>query len=129
MPKPNLPKPTGGELAILRVLWRRGPSTVRDVLEELNQVQETGYTTVLKMMQIMTEKGLLARDDADRTHVYEPRLAEEETQRQLLGDLIERAFNGSAKKLVIQALSTKKATRNELAEIRQLLDEIDGGRP
>ena len=128
MPKPTFPKPTDGELAILRVLWRRGPSTVREVLDQLNQVQETGYTTVLKMMQIMTEKGLLARDDTDRTHVYEPRLAEEETQRQLLGDLLERAFNGSAKKLVMQALSTKKATSKELAEIRQLLDEIEGGK-
>src|SRR6266508_346828 len=97
MSKLTLPKPTDDELAILRVLWRRGPSTVRDVLEELNQVQETDYTTILKMMQIMTEKKLLARDDANHTHVYEPRLAEEETQRQLLGDLLERAFNGSAK--------------------------------
>ena len=127
MPKLTLPRPTDGELAILRVLWRRGPSTVRDVLEQLNEVQETGYTTVLKMMQIMTEKGLLARDDRDRTHVFEPRLAEEETQKQLLGDLLERAFNGSAKKLVMQALSAKKATPKELAEIRQLLDEIEGG--
>ena len=128
MPKPSLPKPTDGELAILRVLWRRGPSTVRDVMEELNQVQETGYTTVLKMMQIMTEKRLLARDEAERTHVYEPRLAEEETQRQLLGDLLERAFDGSAKKLVMQALSAKKATPKELEEIRQLLDDIEGGK-
>jgi BlaI family transcriptional regulator, penicillinase repressor len=128
MPRPALPKPTDGELAILRVLWRRGPSTVREVLEELCKGQETGYTTVLKMMQIMTEKGLLARDDADRTHVYEPRLAEEETQRQLLGDLLERAFNGSAKKLVMQALSTRKASQKELIEIRQLLDEIEGGK-
>lgn len=126
MPKTILPKPTDGELAILRVLWRRGPSTVREVLDEFSKSQETGYTTVLKMMQIMTEKGLVARDDADRTHVYEPRLAEEETQKQLLGDLLERAFNGSAKKLVMQALSTKKATSKELAEIRQLLDEIEG---
>ncbi len=128
MPKPILPKPTDGELAILRVLWRRGPSTVREVLDELSKSQETGYTTALKMMQIMTEKGLLARDEKDRTHVYEPRLAEEETQRQLLGDLLERAFNGSAKRLVMQALSTKKSTPQELAEIRQLLDEIEGGK-
>src|SRR5438876_911488 len=119
MPKSSLPKPTPGELAILRVLWRRGPSTVRAVLEELNQIQETGYTTVLKMMQIMTEKGLLARDDAGRTHIYEPRLPEEETQRQLLRDLLDSAFNGSAKKLVMQALSSKKASPRELAEIRQ----------
>jgi predicted transcriptional regulator len=128
MAKSTLPRPTDGELAILRILWRRGPSTVREVLEALSKSHETGYTTVLKMMQIMTEKGLLARDDADRTHVFEPRLAEEETQRQLLGDLLERAFHGSAKKLVMQALSTKKASAQELAEIRQLLDEIEGGK-
>lgn len=101
---------------------------MREVLDELSKSQETGYTTALKMMQIMTEKGLLARDEKDRTHVYEPRLAEEETQRQLLGDLLERAFNGSAKRLVMQALSTKKSTPQELAEIRQLLDEIEGGK-
>ena len=128
MPKPSLPKPTEGELAILRVLWRRGHSTVREVLDDFNQAQETGYTTVLKMMQIMTEKGLLDRDDRDRTHVYKPRIAEEETQRQLLGDLLDRAFNGSAKKLVMQALSSRKASRTELAEIRQLLSDIEGGK-
>ncbi len=127
MPKQILPKPTEGELAILRVLWRRGASTVREVLEDFNQAQETGYTTVLKMMQIMTEKGLLDRDDKDRTHVYSPRVAEEETQRQLLGDLLDRAFNGSAKQLVMQALSSKKASREELAEIRQLLNDIERG--
>jgi len=128
MPKRTAPKPTNGELSILRVLWRRGPSTVREVRDELNEQQETGYTTVLKMMQIMTEKGLLERDDKDRTHVYRPRLAEGETQRQLLGHLLERAFNGSAKKLVMQALSTKKTSTKELAEIRQLLDELEGGK-
>lgn len=127
MPKQSLPKPTDGELAILRVLWQRGPSTVREVMEELNSKLETGYTTVLKMMQIMTEKGLLARDDSDRTHVFTPRLAEEETQRQLIGDLLDRAFNGSAKKLVMQALSTRRASPKELAEIRQMLNEMEGG--
>ena len=121
-------KPTDGELAILRVIWSRGPSTVREVFKELNKVQATGYTTVLKMMQIMTEKGLLSRDDANRTHVYEPRLAEEETQRQLIRDLLDRAFHGSAKKLVLQALSAKRATPGELSEIRKLLDEIEGGK-
>ena len=127
MPKQALPKPTEGELAILRVLWRRGASTVREVLEDFNQTQETGYTTVLKMMQIMTEKGLLDRDDRDRTHVYSPRVAEEETQKQLLGDLLQRAFHGSAKNLVMQALSSRKASREELAEIRQLLNDIEKG--
>ena len=125
MPKLKLPRPTDGELSILRVLWRRGPSTVREVVEGLNEVQETGYTTALKIMQIMTEKGLLSRDDSARTHVFAPRLAEEETQRQLIGDLLDRAFDGSAKKLVLQALSTRKATRAELLEIRRWLDRIE----
>ena len=124
MPKPSLPKPTDGELAILRALWSHGPSTVRDVFDALNRVQETGYTTVLKMMQVMTEKGLLKRDDSERTHIYEPRVAAEETQRQILSDLLDRAFDGSAKELVMQALSTKKTSAKELAEIRKLLDDI-----
>jgi predicted transcriptional regulator len=123
MAKTNLPRPTDAELSILRVLWRRGPCTVRQVNEELGE--ETGYTTVLKFMQIMTEKGLVVRDESERTHVYEARLPEEETQRQLITDLLERAFNGSAKKLVLQALSTKKASADELAEIRKLLDEME----
>src|SRR5262245_38836593 len=96
MKKPRLPKPTDAELSILRVLWQRGPCTVRQVFEELNQGQSTGYTTVLKLMQIMVEKGLLKRDDTERSHVFEATLAEEETQRQLVGHLLERAFAGSA---------------------------------
>ena len=100
---PKLPHPTDGELAILRALWSRGPSTVREVQELLGA--DTGYTTVLKFMQIMTEKGLLRRDDSERSHVYAAALPEEATQRQLLGDLVERAFQGSAAKLVMQALS------------------------
>lgn len=127
MTKRTLPKPTEGELAILRVLWQNGASTVRGVLDELNKTQETGYTTVLKMMQIMTEKRLLERDDTERTHVFKPRLAEEETQRQLVTDLLDRAFNGSAKKLVLQALSTGKASARDIAEITRLLDGIEGG--
>lgn len=126
MNKPLLPRPTDAELAILRVLWRRGPSTVRQVLEELGG--ETGYTTVLKLMQIMTEKGLVTRDESERTHVYEARLPEEETQKQLVTDLLERAFSGSATKLVMQALSARKATAKELAQIRALLDEMGGKR-
>ncbi len=128
MPKPSLPKPTDGELAILRALWSHGPSTVRDVFDALNRVQETGYTTVLKMMQVMTEKGLLKRDDSERTHIYEPRVAAEETQRQILSDLLDRAFDGSAKELVMQALSTKKTSAKELAEIRKLLDDIEAAK-
>jgi BlaI family transcriptional regulator, penicillinase repressor len=125
--QPHPPKPTDGELAILRVLWQRGPSTVRDVWEELNPKQQTGYTTVLKFMQIMVEKGLLARDETDRSHVYRAARSEGQTQRQVLGHLLERLFSGSAPKLVMQALATKRATPAELAEIRKLLDEMERG--
>ena len=127
MPKPTLPRPTDAELAILRVLWRLGPSTVRQVQEILNQERETGYTTVLKLMQIMTEKGLVKRDETDRSHVYQARLKEEQTQRQLVDDLLERAFGGSARQLVMQALSGKRTSAKELAQIRKLLDELERG--
>jgi BlaI family transcriptional regulator, penicillinase repressor len=124
---PDPPRPTDAELAILRVLWRRGPSTVRQVMDELNRQQPTGYTTVLKMLQIMTEKRLVDREEVGRLHVYEPVRSESETQRQLLGDLLERAFNGSARQLVLQALATRPAAPGELAEIRRLLDELEKG--
>jgi predicted transcriptional regulator len=123
--KAKLPKPTEAELAILRVLWRRGPSTVREVWEQLEQ--RTGYTTVLKLMQIMAGKKLVKRDEAARSHVYEAAASEDQTQRQVVGLLLERVFGGSAHKLVMQALSSKKASREELAEIRKLLDEIEKG--
>ena len=122
------PKPTDAELAILRVLWQRGPSTVRDVWEQLNPKQHTGYTTVLKTMPIMSEKGLLARDETDRSHVYRAARSEAQTQRQVVGHLLERLFSGSAPKLVMQALAAKKATPAELAEIRKLLNDMEGGR-
>ena len=125
---PSPPRPTDAELAILRVLWQRGPSTVRQVMDELNRAHTTGYTTVLKMLQIMTEKGLVQREEAGRLHVYEPTLTEEATQRQLLTDLLDRAFDGSAQQLVLQALAAKAAAKSELAEIRRLLDELEGGR-
>ena len=125
--KPRLPRPTDAELAILRVLWERGPSTVRQVHESLSGPRAIGYTTVLKLMQIMADKGLVERDETDRTHVYVPRKSEEHTQRQLLQDLLDRAFGGSALKLVMQALSTKKSSPEELAQIRQLLDDHEGG--
>lgn len=128
MKQEGLPRPTDAELAILRVLWRTGPATVRQVQEELNATQSTGYTTVLKFMQIMTEKRLVERDESQRTHVYRATLPEKETQRQLVNDLLERAFGGSAQQLVLQALSVKKASSQELSEIRQLLNEIEGGR-
>lgn len=127
----KLPRPTDGELGILRVLWRRGPSTVRQVHEGLGEPAVVGYTTVLKLLQIMTEKGLVTRDESRRTHVYQARLAEDATQRQLVRDLLDRAFAGSARKLVMQALAVRKASPEELAEIRELLDrmegEVDGG--
>lgn len=126
MKKPDLPRPTDGELAILRVLWNRGPSTVREVHEGLGE--ETGYTTVLKLMQIMTDKGLVTRDESARTHIYKARLPQEETQKQLVADLLDRAFSGSAKNLVLRALSAKKSSAQELAEIRKLIDEMEGGR-
>ncbi len=125
MVKGDLPKPTEAELAILRVLWERGPSTVREVTEHLQNERGTGYTTALKLMQIMTEKGLVARDESSRTHVYEAVATAETTQRQLVSDLLERAFGGSAQQLVMQALSSQRASKAELAEIRSLLDELD----
>lgn len=125
--KKNSRKPTDAELNILRVLWARGPSTVREVWEQINKVAPTGYTTTLKFLQIMTEKGLVTRDERDRSHVYTAARSEEQTQRQALGYLVERVFGGSTQKLVLQALSAKKASRDELAEIRKLLDEMEGG--
>jgi predicted transcriptional regulator len=120
---PAAPRPTDAELAILRVLWERGPSTVRQVHEVLvERVGPTAYTTALKLMQIMTEKGLVRRDESDRTHVYQPRLSEEQTQRQLVRDLLDRAFGGSASKLVMQALNARRATPEELGEIRKLIE-------
>jgi BlaI family penicillinase repressor len=115
-------KPTDAELAILRVLWDRGPSTVRQVHDVLLRDRPTAYTTALKLLQIMTEKGLVRRDDTDRTHVYHARLSEEQTQRQLVRDLLDRAFGGSASKLVMQALAARRASAEELGEIRRLIE-------
>jgi predicted transcriptional regulator len=123
----ELSRPTDAELAILRVLWQRGESTVRQVHDVLSQEREMGYTTVLKLMQIMTEKGLVERDESERTHVYQARLTQQQTQQQLVGDLLNKAFGGSASQLVLQALSAKPASAEELTEIRQLLDKLEGG--
>ncbi len=120
------PQPTNAELEILRVLWQRGPSTVRQVMESLSDERPMGYTTVLKFMQIMTDKGLLARDERQKTHIYRARATADKTRRQLVNNLVDRAFEGSAQKLVMQALSAKKVSAEELAEIRELLDEIEG---
>lgn len=130
MPETELPRPTDAELEILKVLWRRGPSTVREVFETLGESKTTGYTTVLKTMQIMADKGLVVRDESERAHRYEPAAPEDETQRRLVGDLLRRAFDGGAAKLVMQALSTERASAEELSEIRRMLDELEGkGRP
>ena len=120
------PRPTDAELAILRVLWERGPSTVREVHDALSSTHDTGYTTVLKLMQIMTDKRLVVRDESQRAHVYAARETEQRTQRQLIGDLIDRAFGGSPAKLVMQALSGSHATAEELTAIRSMLEKIEG---
>ncbi|HEY4229821.1 MAG TPA: BlaI/MecI/CopY family transcriptional regulator [Thermoanaerobaculia bacterium] len=118
-------RPTGAELEILGVLWERGPSTVREVHDRLARGRELGYTTVLKLLQIMAEKGLVRRDESQRAHVYAARTPAEQTQRQLLGDLVERAFGGSAALLVQQALSSRKTTAEEIARIRAYLDALE----
>jgi predicted transcriptional regulator len=117
--------PTEGELAILSVLWEKGPSTVRDVHEGLHQDVETGYTTTLKLMQIMVEKGSLVREDNGRRHIYRPALSEEKTQKQLVQNLLDRVFAGSAEKLVMRALSAKKVPPKELKRIREMIDEME----
>lgn len=126
MAEKQAPRPTDAELAILNVLWERGPSTVREVHDALAGVQATGYTTVLKLLQIMTEKGLVVRDESQRAHIYEARYSEQKTQRQLLADLVDRAFGGSPAKLVMQALSGRKTTADELNAIREMLDRMEG---
>ena len=125
-PKP--PRPTEGELAILRVLWDGGPATVREILHTLNENKPTGYTTALKLLQIMTEKGLVERDERVRPQIYRPRFPREQTQRQLVRDLLQRAFGGSVRALVLQALATKKSSPEELAAMEKLLDRIEGGK-
>ena len=125
MNEPKLPRPTDAELAILQVLWERGASTVREVHEALKDVQGSGYTTVLKLMQIMTEKGLVERDESNRAHVYRARATQQKTQRQLVSDLLDKAFGGSPARLAMQALSSKKSSPEELAELRKLLETLE----
>src|SRR4051794_38314219 len=120
-------RPTEGELGILKVLWDHGPLTVRDIQRILNEHRPTGYTTVLKLLQIMTEKELVARDEEVRPQIYRARYSQEQTQRQLLKDLMQRAFGGSMKALVLQALATKKSSPEELEAIEKLLDRMEGG--
>ena len=122
MARSSPPRPTDAELAILRVLWERGPSTVRQVHDVLSRERAGAYTTALKLLQIMTEKGLVERDERDRTHIYRARLTEEQTQRQLVRDLVDRAFGGSAAKLVMQALASRRASPDDLRDIRRAID-------
>jgi BlaI family transcriptional regulator, penicillinase repressor len=117
------PRPTDAELAILRVLWERGSSTVRQVHEALAATRDTGYTTTLKLMQIMADKGLVTRNETARTHVYAAAAGQKQTQQQLVQDLVDRAFGGSAAALVLRALSGDDATDEELKEIRKLIDD------
>jgi BlaI family transcriptional regulator, penicillinase repressor len=121
-------QPTKLELEILRVLWSSGPASVRDIRTVLNESKPTGYTTVLKMVQIMTQKGLLTRDDTVRPQVYRPATSQARTQRQLLRDLIQRAYGGSVKALILQALGTAKPSAATLQAMEKLLDEVEGGR-
>jgi predicted transcriptional regulator len=124
----DLPRPTDAELEILTVLWSRGPSTVRDVHEAVSKRRTAQYTTILKLMQIMAEKQLVQRDERQRAHIYEAAQPREWTQRQLAGDLLERAFAGSASEMMMGALAARRASKKELAEIRRLLDEIEEAR-
>ena len=126
MAKNNDFRPTDRELTILGILWDNGPSTVRQVNEIMNQNTNTGYTTTLKLMQIMTEKGLLIRDDSQFKHIYKPGVTQEKAQKVLVGDLLEKAFAGSAEKLVMRALSAKKVSSEELDKIKKMIEEIEG---
>lgn len=121
-----LQKPTASELEILRVLWERGPSTVREVYESLSEKKLTGYTTVLKMLQIMTAKGSVRRNEDQRAHVYEACVPAEKTKQQLAGDVLQRVFEGSASQLMLHALAGRRTSREEIDELRRLLDEHEG---
>ncbi|MHC4403458.1 MAG: BlaI/MecI/CopY family transcriptional regulator [Planctomycetota bacterium] len=124
MTEGRIPRPADGELEILRVLWQKGPSTVRAVWDDLRRRRKVGYTTVLKQLQLMVKKGMVIRDKSRRAHLYYPRLTEEKTQQQMVGDLIVKAFGGAADKLVMQALSSQEISDEELADIQKLLDKL-----
>ena len=123
----NLPRPTEAELRILQVLWKYGDNSVRKIFKILNQDSETeiGYSTVLKMLQIMTQKGLVVRDESERPQIYQASLPQEQTQRQLVNDLLDRAFGGSTRQLVMRALSAEETSEGDLAKIEKLLDKIE----
>jgi predicted transcriptional regulator len=124
----NNQRPTEAELDILNILWTRGPATVRQVHEELSQIKPSQYTTTLKLMQIMAEKGLLHRDETDRSHVYRPVVERTEAQRQMVGHLMERAFGGSARDLLIGALGAKRTSKKELADLKRLIEDHEKGK-
>lgn len=117
------PIPSNAELEILRILWKRGPSTVRDVHDELRKDKDVGYTTVLKIMQVMADKEIVTRDESERSHVYTPAVEEKSIKRRLVSELLDKAFDGSAAQLVMQALSDKRASPEDIKKIRKLLDE------
>ena len=123
MPDRTMPRPTDAELAILNVLWERGPSTVRDVHDALKHDRDVGYTTVHKILQDMAEKKLVTRDESERSHVYAAAVEEKSVKRRLVSDLLDKAFDGSAAQLVMQALSDKRASPEDLKKIRKLLNE------
>ncbi len=125
MSKYKLPRPTEAELEILQILWEHGSGTVREIHEILAITKKTGYTTTLKILQKMTDKGLVKRNESQRSHIYEAAFQAEQTQKQLLGDLLKRAFSGDPGKLVLQALSEHKTSPEELAEIRKVLDDLE----
>jgi BlaI family transcriptional regulator, penicillinase repressor len=124
--KRHPPKPTASELEILHILWNRGPSTVREVLASLNQKRNLGYTGVLKLLQIMTAKGFVRRDETNRAHVYEARRPADQTKRQLASDLLQRVFEGSASQLMMHALAGHRASAQEIEELRRILDAYKG---
>lgn len=125
MGTPKQTKPTESELEILGILWEKGPSTVREVHEILERSKEAGYTTTLKLMQIMHEKSLLKRDTSSKTHIYEAAISQESTQQQLLNKMIDTVFNGSASQLVLQALGNHRSSKEELDKIKQYLNDIE----
>ncbi len=125
MPSQQFPQPTDGELDVLRFVWVNGPSTVKQVHEAINKKKPVGYTTTLKVMQVMHEKGLLVRNDSKYRHIYKPVLPEDKTQGQLLTDFLDKAFSGSAEKLVMQLISAKKLSAKERAKIRKMINETE----
>jgi len=117
-------KPTESELEILQILWQKGKATVREVHEELSRTKDSGYTTTLKLMQIMFEKGIVSRDDSNKTHIYQPNVTREKTQKHMVGKMIDTLFSGSSAQLVMQALGNSKSSRQELDEIQRMLDDL-----